>query len=281
MVERSICCLCALALWLTGCSSAPESSLVLATTTSARDSGLFDELLPEFAHETGIEVKLIAVGSGAALRMGETGEADVLVTHAPAGEKALVESGALVDHLPFMENYFVLAGPVEDPAGILGSESVVESLRRIAAADAPFVSRSDDSGTHRREVTLFREAGLDPDAHWPGLARTGAGMGQSLLVAGERRAYILSDIGTYRAFRDRIGLVVLSSNEPPLRNVYSVMRPNPERHPDKNLNVEGARRFADFLSSPAVQVQIGAFGHDADGEGLFRPLLGVAGTDPE
>jgi tungstate transport system substrate-binding protein len=256
-----------------------QEALVLATTTSARDSGLFDALIPLFQERTGIAVRVVAVGSGAALRMGADGNADVLVTHAPEGEKGLVDRGLLIDRQPFMENYFVLAGPADDPVGVRQARSAADALRRIAEARAPFVSRGDDSGTHRREVALFRSAGLDPEAEWEGLTRTGSGMGLALQVAGERRAYVLSDVGTFRAFRDRISLADLSRPEPALRNLYSVMRPNPERFPAGTLRVEAAKRFAEFLLSSDVQERITAFGTDGSQGPLFSPLS--AKPEPE
>ena len=256
----------------TGANEASEEALVLATTTSVRDSGLLDDLIPRFRERTRITVRVVAVGSGAALRMGADGNADVLVTHAPEAEKVLVEQGILLDRHPFMENYFVVLGPPGDPAGVREALSVAEAIRRIAAVKVPFVSRGDDSGTHRREVALFRAAGLDPEARWEGFVRTGSGMGLSLQVAGERRAYILSDMGTFRAFRNRIGLEDLSRPEPALRNVYAVMRPNPDRFPPGTLRLEGARRFSDFLLSPEAQERIGAFGSDPFDGPLFRPI---------
>lgn len=256
-------------LFLLACSGPPADTVLdLATTTSTRDSGLFDELLPDFQQRTGLEVRLIAVGSGAALRMGADGEVDVLVTHAPEGEKQLVADGKLVDRTPFMRNWFVLAGPAEDPAGVRGAADAVDALRRIAAAEAPFVSRADDSGTHRREKALLAAAGLDPAATWTGVERTNAGMGHSLQVAGERRAYILADVGTFTAFRDRIDLEVFSDRDDPgLANVYSVSRPAPAE--GRELNVEGAKQLAAFLAEPETQRRIAAFG----GGELFVPLL--------
>jgi tungstate transport system substrate-binding protein len=251
----------------------PPRSIVLATTTSVQDSGLLDVLLPVFHDKTGITVKVVAVGSGAALRMGEEGNADVLLTHAPEGELALVKSGKLVDRRPFMENYFVIAGPPEDPAGVAQAADAADAVRRIAAARAPFASRADDSGTHRRERALFQAAGLDPNASWEGFVRTGAGMGITLQVAGERRAYVLSDIATFVAFHERTNLVSLSRPDPALRNLYSVMRPNPERHPPGTLDVEDAVRFADFLVAPETLQRIRSFGSDDRGRPLFSPLL--------
>jgi tungstate transport system substrate-binding protein len=263
------CLSLALAVLLAGCGSGDGVGVLdMATTTSVRDSGLMDELLPRFRAQTGIEVRLLAVGSGAALRMGADGDVDVLLTHAPAGELELVEAGKLVDRRPFMRNHFVIAGPPQDPAGVGQAADARDAVRRVAAADAPFVSRADDSGTHRREQAVLTGAGLDPGATWGNVIRTNAGMGASLQVAGERRAYIVSDIGTFRAFRKRIELVALSKpDDPDLRNVYSVMRPNPE---GRDLNVDGAILLAQFLTAPATQRRIGEFGRDPDP--LFVPL---------
>jgi tungstate transport system substrate-binding protein len=251
-------------------AGAETPSLLLATTTSVQDSGLLSELLPEFETRTGIRVQVVAVGSGVALRMGAEGNADLLVTHAPAGEQELVTSGAVVSRTPFMENWFALVGPPEDPARVGEAAAAPDAYRRIAALPAPYVSRGDDSGTHRREVELLTAAGLDPKGGWTGFASTGAGMGLTLQVAGERRAYTLTDLGTHLAFRDRTGLVVLSKPEPALRNEYSVLRVNPERFP--RVNADGARRLEAFLIEPATQQKIGAFGRERWGEPLFRPL---------
>ena len=265
-----LCVSLALAVLLAGCGSGDRAGVLdMATTTSVRDSGLMDELLPRFRAQTGIEVRLLAVGSGAALRMGADGDVDVLLTHAPAGERELVDAGKLVDRRPFMRNHFVIAGPPPDPAGLAHAANARDAMRRLAASDAPFVSRADDSGTHRREQAVLTEAGLDPGAAWSNVIRTHAGMGASLQVAGERRAYIVSDVGTFRAFRERIELVALSkSDDPALRNVYSILRPNPE---GRDLNVDGALRLAEFLAAPATQRMIGEFGRDPDP--LFVPLL--------
>lgn len=247
-----------------------EPSLLMATTTSVRDSGLLDELLPDFTAKSGIRVRVVAVGSGAALRMGAEGNADLLLTHAPAGEEELVSSGAVASRVPIMENYFVIAGPPDDPAGIRDAEGPAEAYRRLAAAEAPYVSRSDDSGTHRREKTLLAEAGLDPEVGWPGFARTGSGMGLTLQVAGERRAYLLSDLGTFLAFRERVDLVALSTPAPSLRNVYAVLRVSPERFP--KVRDEEARALESWFLERETQERIGVFGRERFGRPLFQPL---------
>jgi tungstate transport system substrate-binding protein len=235
--------------------------LILATTTSVRDTGLLDLLLPRFEAQSGVKVKALAIGSGAALRMGADGNADVLVTHAPEAEEELLRAGKVVSREPFMENHFVLVGPGEDPAGVAEAATAVLAMRRIAAAPAPYASRGDDSGTHQREQALLREAGLDPAGGWPGFVRTGSGMGQTLLVAGEKRAYALSDVATFLAFQPRSGLVSLSRREPSLRNVYSVLVVKPS-----------GRALADFLLDEATQREIAGFGRERYGAPLFTPL---------
>jgi tungstate transport system substrate-binding protein len=250
--------------------AAEEGDLLLVTTTSVRDSGLLSALLPVFQAQTGIRPQVIAVGSGAALRMGSDGNADVLLTHAPDGEEALVVSGAAVSRKPVMENFFVIAGPPEDPAGVRDASSPEDAFRRIADASVRFVSRDDDSGTHRREVALLKGAGLDPDAEWPGFVRSGAGMGQTLQIAGERQAYVLSDIGTFLAFRERIGLESLSQTAPSLRNVYSVMRVNPDRIDP--VRAKRAEQFEAFMLDAETQRLIADFGRERFGRSLFRPL---------
>jgi tungstate transport system substrate-binding protein len=266
------CCLLVAAFALFACSEqeSEEGNLLLVTTTSVRDSGLLYELLPPLEEQLDIRPQLVAVGSGAALRMGRDGNADVLLTHAPEGEAELVASGAAVSRTPIMENYFVIAGPPEDPARVRGANSPADAMRRLASASAPYVSRADDSGTHRREVALLKEAGLDPGGDWSGFARSGAGMGQTLEIAGERRAYVLSDVGTFLAFQQRIELEVLSKPAPSLRNVYSVLRVDP-----KHLDPERAARaeqFEAFMIDPETQRKIAEFGRERFGRPLFRPL---------
>ncbi|MDE0885796.1 MAG: substrate-binding domain-containing protein [Myxococcota bacterium] len=257
---------------------APARSVLLATTTSVRDSGLLDRLLPIFSAQTGIAVQAVAVGTGAALRMGREGNADILLTHAPAAEKEMLADGSLSSRIEIMENYFVIAGPAEDPAGVAQAPTAQDALARIYRLGLPFVSRGDDSGTHKRERALLADAGIDPDAKWPGLTRTGSGMGISLQVAGQRQAYILSDVGTYLAFRQRIDLTVLSRPEPGLRNIYSVLLVNPEKFP--RVRGEEASRLADFLQGEEAQSIMLAFGTKKVGRPLFTPLNPTTGGPP-
>ncbi len=221
----------------------------------------------------------MAVGTGAALRMGREGNADVLLTHAPAAEQALLDDGVVRRRTPFMENYFVLVGPPEDPADVATANTPEEAFRRIAAANAPFVSRDDDSGTHKREVQLARSAGLDArEGLGTGVIRTGSGMGSSLQVAGERRAYILSDIGTFLAFESKIGLKVLSGESDSLRNVYSVLQLDASRQRSDAVR-EATEAFERYLVSPDVQQAIAEFGRDRFGRPLFVPLHPAAGHE--
>jgi tungstate transport system substrate-binding protein len=274
-LRRTLAPLCTLlALAAVACAGDEPETVILATTTSVQDSGLLDAILPRFTRESGIRVRSVAVGTGAALRMGKEGNADLLLTHAPAAERELVSSGALASRVPIMQNYFVIAGPPEDPAGAGEATSAAEAFLRIRAAEPPYVSRGDDSGTHRRELELWRLAGIDPDDRWPGFASTGSGMGLSLQVAGERRAYLLSDFGTFLAFRERTGLVALSHPEPGLRNVYSLLRVDPERFRNEARG-ELARRLEAFFLRHDVQERIGEFGLDRFGEPLFHPLHAV------
>lgn len=249
---------------------AAAEELLLVTTTSVRDSGLLDELLPVFREASGVRVQVVAVGSGAALRMGAEGNADALLTHAPAGEAELVASGGAVARTPFMENFFVIAGPASDPSQVRGAKTPADAIRRIAGTSAPFISRDDDSGTHRREVALFREAEVDPASRWSGFSRTGSGMGPTLQVAGEKQAYVLSDIGTFLAFRERTDLVALSKPAPSLRNVYSVLRIR--TNPDAPEKAEAAEQLERFLLEPATQERIAGFGRKKFGRPLFTPL---------
>lgn len=255
-------------------AEAPATTeLILATTTSTRDSGLLDELLPIFQEETGYEVKMVAVGTGAALAMGEEGNADVLLVHAPASEMVLVEKGVSARRDLIMHNDFVIAGPPDDPAGIQGMASAAEALAKIAESEAVFVSRGDDSGTHKKEISLWEAASVTPGGEW--FFETGQGMGDSLLVASEKMGYILTDRATYLAQKENLELEIFVEGDPVLLNIYHVMVVNPEMWP--KVNVDGANAFADFLISDEVQAMIGEFGVAEFGQPLFFP---DAGKDP-
>jgi len=246
-----------LALFAASCgrNPAPPPPLRLATTTSTRDSGLLDHLLPLLERDTGVRVAVLAVGSGQALRIGAEGDADLLLTHDPAGEEELVASGAAVDRRSFMYNDFVLAGP----AGALGDgpppADAREALRRIASAGVPWLSRGDDSGTHRKERRLWREAGVEPGGAW--CRETGQGMGATLSMAAELGAVTLTDRATLTAHAAAPELTVLFEGDPALRNPYAVLLVDPARHP--HVRGGDARRAADWLTGPAGRAAIEAY----------------------
>jgi tungstate transport system substrate-binding protein len=242
-------------------------SIILATTTSTQDSGLLDALVPRFEKERGIDVKVIAVGTGAALRMAASGDADVVLVHAPSAEQPYVVAGDLIDGRLVMHNDFVVVGPADDPAGVRGQRSIAGVMRAIAAGGT-FVSRGDQSGTHIQELALWKEAGIDPEA-LPRREETGQGMGATLNVADQKRAYTLTDRGTYLAQRRRLALALVFQGDASLRNVYHVYTVNPARHP--GARAAEARAFVEFLVSPGIQQAIGAFKREEYGESLFFP----------
>jgi tungstate transport system substrate-binding protein len=244
-------------------------ALVLSTTTSTQDSGLLDVLVPMFEQATGYSVKTISVGTGQALALAARGEADVTLAHAPALEKKYVEEGKMRHRRLVMYNDFVVIGPADDPARVKGLKAA-EALRRIAEASARFVSRGDKSGTHLLEQALWKQAGLEPRGTW--YIESGQGMGQTLLIANERKAYALTDRGTYLAFQKRVELPILVEKDRPLLNIYSVMEANPANGP--RVNAAAGKAFADFMLSPAVQAVIKTFGVDKYGQPLFVPIAG-------
>ena len=263
---RPLLPLFAAALLTAGCSpTSPPQTATLATTTSTQDSGLLDALVPLFRKQTGVEVKVVAVGTGQALELGRRGDADVLLVHDPDGEKRFVDEGFGVGRRPVMYNDFVLVGPPADPAGVKGLNSAAEAFTRIARAQSPFVSRGDESGTHVKEKAVWRKAGVEPAGDW--YVRAGAGMGQVLRMAGEKRAYTLSDRGTFLAQRMALNMAVLCEGDPLLVNPYSVILVNPEKHP--HVRREAAEKFADFLLAPETQKVIADFGKDRYGQSLF------------
>jgi tungstate transport system substrate-binding protein len=241
--------------------------VILATTTSTQDSGLLDVLVPLFEEQTGYHLKPIAVGSGAALKMGEEGEADVLLVHSPAAEEEFMAGGFGVNRRLVFYNDFVIVGPADDPAGIAGSSSATEAMTKIAAAEATFISRGDDSGTHRLEIGLWEKAAIEPSGDW--YVESGTGMGDTLNIANEREAYTITDRGTYLAQGDRLSLSLLVEGDPALLNVYHVIGVNPDIH--DRINSAGAEAFIDFLLDPAVQAVIGEFGAEEFGQPLFTP----------
>jgi tungstate transport system substrate-binding protein len=255
---------------LSGGAVAQSNVLILSTTTSTQDSGLLDVLVPMFEKKTGLSVKTISVGTGQALALAARGEADVTLAHAPAQEKKYVTDGKMQNRRLVMYNDFVLIGPVEDPAGVKGNPKVAEALKRIADKGAPFVSRGDKSGTHALELALWKQAGIEPKGSW--YLESGQGMGQTLLVANEKKAYALTDRGTYLAFQKRVTLPILMEKDRALLNIYSVMEVNPANGP--RVNAAAGKTFADFMVSPEVQGVIKTFGVEKYGQPLFVPIAG-------
>ena len=239
--------------------------VILATTTSTQDTGLLDVLVPEFEKETGYNVKVIAVGTGQALAMGERGDADVMLVHAPSSEKKVVDEGVGLDRRLVMHNDFVLLGPSSDPAGVKSTTKATDALTKIFNAGSSFISRGDDSGTDKLEKALWKKANLDPKGKsW--YEETGQGMGASLQVANQRDAYIMSDRGTFLAAKS-LSLVVVLEGDPALLNVYSVMQVNPDKF--SLVNGPGGKAFADFMVSETAQNIIKDFGVEKYGQPLF------------
>lgn len=242
--------------------------LVLATTTSTEDSGLLDVLLPDFEKEYGVEVDVIAVGTGQALQLGKDGNADVLLVHARAREDEFMAAGDGVRRDDVMYNDFVILGPASDPAGIRGMEDATAALAKIAETESVFISRGDESGTHTKELSVWKAAGIEPAGDW--YISSGQGMGEVLTMANEQQAYTLSDRATYLA-RTKAGLEleVMVEGDPVLFNPYGVIVVNPEKSPA--INDELANKFADWIISVPVQEKIAQFGVEEFGQSLFIP----------
>lgn len=250
--------------------SAPSNpNLILATTTSTQDSGLLDVLIPLFETESGYTVPIIAVGSGQAMKMGEEGNADVLLVHAPASEVAFMENGFGKDRALVMHNDFIIVGPVADPARIKGT-TVVEALKLISARSGTFISRGDDSGTHKAELALWKKAGLDPKTAAPAwYLESGQGMGATLTITSEKSAYTLTDRATYLANNANLELKILVEGDNALLNVYHVISVNPDKWP--KANYDGALAFIKFMTASSTQQIIAQFGVDKYGQQLFIP----------
>jgi tungstate transport system substrate-binding protein len=262
----------AAAAWL-ACSAAWAQStfIVVASTTSTEQSGLFKHLLPAFTKQTGIEVRVVALGTGQALDTARRGDADVVLVHDPEAERKFVAEGFATRRYDVMYNDFVVVGPGADPARVAGLKDANEALRRIAAAQAPFVSRGDRSGTHAAELRLWKDAGVELEkvrGAW--YRETGSGMGPALNTASGMNAYLLTDRGTWLSFRNRGELKVLVEGDRRLFNPYGVMLVNPARH--AHVKAEAGQRFIDWLVSPAGQKTIADY--RIDGEQLFFPSAG-------
>ncbi len=249
--------------------AAGDSALVCASTTSTQNSGLFDHILPLFKNETGITVKVIAVGTGAALEIGKRGDADVVLVHAKDDELKLVRQGWFVNRHDLMYNDFIILGPLSDPAGIQGIKNVPSALDKIASSKATFVSRGDNSGTHKKEMKLWKTAGIDPkNKEW--YLEAGQGMAKTLRIAGQIQAYTLTDRGTFLSLKDReeSELRIVVEGDPDLYNQYGVMAVNPARHP--YAKHKEALEFISWLTSDKGQKAIASFKDDR-GNRLFTP----------
>jgi tungstate transport system substrate-binding protein len=257
----------ALALLPAARAAAEKPYLTLASTTSTQDSGLFGHLLPHFEAETGVSVRVVAVGTGQALELGRRGDADALLVHDRAAEERFLAEGFAESRRDVMWNDFLIAGPAADPAAVKGLPSAAGALRRIAEARAPFASRGDDSGTHKAELRLWKEAGIGPKgASGTWYRETGGGMGATLNTAAELGAYLLVDRATWVAFRNKRSLAALVEGDAPLRNPYGVLVVSPAKHP--HVKAALARRFSEWLTSGAGRAAIDGF--RVDGVQLFH-----------
>ncbi len=255
----------ALTLAFAACSG-DSDALLLGATTSVQDTGLLDEIVRVFEDESGYGVTPIVGGSGQILEMARRGELDVVITHSPIDEERFIADGEGLDRRPFMENFFLVAGPADDPATVAGAATLVEAFSRIATTESAFLSRGDRSGTHVRELAIWRKAGVEPAGRsW--YQESAVGQSQNLLVANEREAYTIVDSSTFLSFEEAIDLTAyaIDHQEP---NVYSVIRINPEKH--SSVNAAAALAFADFLRSPDGQCLIDDFGRAEYGESLYQ-----------
>lgn len=271
---------------LSGCSQKPPSGqeakgepetgakadefIILATTTSTYDSGLLDVLLPAFTKKYGIEVRVVSKGTGQVLEIGKRGDADALLVHDRAAELKLVEEGYFTDRQDVMYNDFIVVGPSADPARVKGHQKVTDAFAAIASGGHNFVSRGDDSGTNRKELSVWKKAGIDASGGW--YLSVGQGMGDTLRMAGEMQAYTLADRATYLSLKGSLNLEIVLEGDPVLFNQYGIMAVNPAKH--SHVKYDSARKFIEFMMSPEGQEMIASF--QIGGESLFFPGKGVA-----
>jgi tungstate transport system substrate-binding protein len=250
-----------------GCGGGGENRLALGATTSVQDTGLLDELVRAFEDATDYDVTAIVGGSGQTLELARQGEFDVILTHSPSDEDEFIADGEGLDKRVVMRNFFLVAGPQDDPAAVADATTLGEAFARIAAGEHRFISRGDNSGTHRREVATWEQAGIQPQGqNW--YEESASGQGQNILVAGEKNAYTLVDSSTLTVFENRVNIRTLFTDEEN-PNVYSVIRISPENH--EQVNAAGAVAFAGFLTSSAGQCLIAEYGVEEYGESLFVP----------
>ena len=242
-----------------------NNTVILATTTSVQDTGLLDILVEAFQKKSGIIVKAIAVGTGQALQLGRAGEADILWVHSPDDEKQFVDEGYGINRITFMHNDFVLLGPANDPAKVMGTQNIIDAFKKINQSKALFISRGDKSGTHKKELKLWKEAGVTADKER--YLETGQGMAQTAQVTNEKQAYSLVDRSTYLSLKKSLSLVIVSQGDEKLRNNYSLILVNPDKFP--KVNAKGAKAFYDFLLSKETKEIVEAFGKEKFGQQLF------------
>lgn len=265
MKSKILLCLLAVVMLAAGVAVAQEGRLKLATTTSTDNSGLLEVLIPPFERQAGLTVDVIAVGTGAAIALGENGDVDIIMVHARSREDAFVDAGYGVNRRDLMHNDFVILGPKNDPAGIKGMKNAPAALKKIAETGETFISRGDDSGTHTKERELWTDSGSSPSGRW--YKEVGQGMGTVITMTNDMLGYTLADRGTYLSMRDKISLTVLVEGDDRLFNPYGVIAVNPKMHP--HVNYEGAMAFIEFLTGRRGQTIIGNF--RANGELLFFP----------
>jgi len=256
---------------LFGCESS-ERPLRLASTTTTENSGLMGYLLPQFTAATGMPIQLITMGTGQALRMAENGDVDLLLVHAPEAEAQFIDQGFGVSRTPIMSNSFYLVGPLSDPAGILQAKTIEQALQRIEVSNSLFISRGDESGTHKKERDLWRLANIDPTLRDPQVQReVGAGMGKTLNVAAAMNGYTLVDKGTWLSFNNPQDLTLLFFDDENLYNPYHLIELNPKKYPHINQYI--VKAFVNWLSGPQGQQAIGAF--EINGQRLFDPAQDI------
>lgn len=246
-----------------------ESEIILSTTTSTRDSGLLDYLLPIFTEKTGVNVKVVAVGTGQALQMGKDGEADILLVHAKASEEEFVSEGHGTERHDVMYNDFVLVGPSEDPAKLKENypDNILEGLKKISGDKVTFVSRGDDSGTHKKELDIWKTAGIEPAGEW--YIESGAGMGDVLKIANEKQAYTLTDRATYLSMKNDLDLDIIIEGDTNLFNQYGIIPVDPNKN--ENINNAGAMEFMNWILGEEAQNLIKEYGVEEYGQSLFIP----------
>lgn len=274
-----------LSLVMAGCSMTPAPTptvtppkpanpdLILSSTTSTRDSGLMDVLVPIFVQKTGYNLKPIYNGSGQAMALGQKGQADVLLVHAPDSEVTFMQAGYGINRRLVMHNDFIIVGPSTDPAGIKGMTSAIDAMKKMAAAKVDFYSRGDNSGTDQLEKKLWTTAGITQKGQ-PWYHEANLGMGDLLRVASEKQAYTITDRATYLANKATLSLDILVQGDPVLLNIYHVIQVNPQKFPNISINADGAKAFSDFMVDPATQQIIGKYGVDKYGQPLFFPDAG-------